>query len=120
MSKCGPLSKYRKLLRCIVPAHVELNYSPLPHEKFVCAPSLHSYEAAICLASSKNLTHNGWDEPIQIMMHIYIYIYIWKCHSKKTCIIIINKEKCLFFKNEGQEGKTSPGVSTAKEKGEGG
>jgi hypothetical protein len=37
-----------------------------------------------------------------------IYIHTWKCHNETPCVAILNKQKCLFFKNEGQEGKMGP------------
>jgi hypothetical protein len=43
-------------------------------------------------------------KPIQDMMQIYVK----KCHNENPCITIMNKQKCPFFKNEGQESKTSP------------
>jgi hypothetical protein len=34
------------------------------------------------------------------------YIYTWKCHNENPCIATLNKQKYLFFKTGGQEGKT--------------
>jgi hypothetical protein len=39
---------------------------------------------------------NRGDQSIQVMVHIYMEVYC--CH----------KQKCLFFKNIEQKGKTSP------------
>jgi hypothetical protein len=36
------------------------------------------------------------------------YICTWKCHNETPHIPILNKQKSLFFKNKGQEGKTDP------------
>jgi hypothetical protein len=35
-------------------------------------------------------------------------IYTWKRYNETPCIDILNKQKCLFFKNREQEGKTGP------------
>jgi hypothetical protein len=42
-------------------------------------------------------------------------MHTWKCHNETPCILILNKQKCLFFKNGEQEGKTVPawGLVTA-------
>jgi hypothetical protein len=36
-------------------------------------------------------------------------------HNETSCIAILNKQKCPFFKNREQEGKTGPvwGVDTS-------
>jgi hypothetical protein len=34
------------------------------------------------------------------------YVYTWKCHDENPCIVILNKQKCLFFKSGGTGRKT--------------
>jgi hypothetical protein len=43
------------------------------------------------------------------------YIYTWKCHNETLCIDLLSKQKKIFFKIGGQEGKTGPvwGASTS-------
>jgi hypothetical protein len=45
---------------------------------------------------------NRKDEPIHVIIHIYMEV------SQENSLCSYLKQKCLFFKNEGQEGKTSP------------
>jgi hypothetical protein len=35
-----------------------------------------------------------------------LYIYTWKCHNETPCIVILNKQKCLFLqKNKKRKAK---------------
>jgi hypothetical protein len=39
------------------------------------------------------------------------YICTWKCHNETPCVVILNKQKCLFSKTENREVKqVLPGV----------
>jgi hypothetical protein len=45
---------------------------------------------------------NRGDEPIQIIIYLYLSIYldIWKCHKEAPCIAILDQQKCQFFKKK--------------------